>query len=412
MSAFKSTIFNNEPDLSEINRGVELLQHRIVLPSGNVLSQAGTSDLANDTFSFEVKPPAGYYFLPGSLQFRCEILLKAGNSGNAPSANADTCLAMGAPHALFSRVEHIFGGTVLLNDGSPYQSAMIQHFRGASKLEDNSVQTDGYWVDQRYARKQHTGFGAVTPFGQRIPLRWQPATPFFETGQALWCGGATHEFRLTGHNLWRSRILDSNIANCLGNTADTIRVEIYNLAFHAVFAKMDKEYGPERILPRHVNYKQDYASVITVPSGLVVEPTTVDKTFTVQAPGFVTQIYCWLQEDDRGGTAAGATPFKPLHFFDGHMGSSIKHRNRTRWRSAADDPLHRRVSTGRRMRGEEAYNDLIDALCAVPRLSHRVCGLVARIRTRLVTILFMATTRRARGTCTASGSSSPSYRPQ
>jgi hypothetical protein len=35
-------------------------------------------------------------------------------------------------------------------------------------------------------------------------------------------------------------------------------------------------------MPRHVNFKQDYANTITVHSPLVVEATTVDKTFTVQ----------------------------------------------------------------------------------------------------------------------------------
>jgi hypothetical protein len=63
---------------------------------------------------------------------------------------------MGAPHALFARVEHTFGGTSLLNDGHPYQTAMIQHFKSANTLEDNSVQTDGYWVDSRATRIQHT----------------------------------------------------------------------------------------------------------------------------------------------------------------------------------------------------------------------------------------------------------------
>jgi hypothetical protein len=181
MSAFSSTIFNNEPQVSDINRGVAQLQNRIVYPSGNALSPAGTDDLANNTYSFEVKPPAGYYFLPGSSQFRCEILLKAGNALTAPSAAADTCLAMGAPHALWGRVEHTFGGTSLLNDGQSYQSALIQHFKSAIPLEDNTIQTDGYWVDSRASRKQHTGFGA---FAQRIAVRWQPATPFFETGRS------------------------------------------------------------------------------------------------------------------------------------------------------------------------------------------------------------------------------------
>jgi hypothetical protein len=198
MSAFSSTIFSNEPILAEINRDVEQLQTRIVYPTGNPLSPAGDTEIGNGEYSFEVKPPAGYYFLPGSSQFRCELLLRSGNANTAPTAVSDRCLIMGAPHALFARVEHTFGGTPLLNDGHPYQTALIQHFKSANKLEDNSVQTDGYWVDSRATRIQHTGLGA---FGQRIPLRWQPATPFFETGQALWCGGATHEFKLTGHQL-------------------------------------------------------------------------------------------------------------------------------------------------------------------------------------------------------------------
>jgi hypothetical protein len=227
MSAFSSTIFNNAPLVSDINRGVEQLQTRIVYPTGNALSPAGTDDLANNTYSFDVKPPAGYYFLPGSSQFRCEVLLKAGNALTAPSATANTCLAMGAPHSLWGRVEHTFGGTMLLNDGQCYQSALIQHFKSANTLEDNSIQTDGYWVDSRASRKQHTGFGA---YAQRVPLRWQPATPFFETGQALWCGGATHEFRLTGHNAWKSRILDTG-GGALGLGADDVRVEIFSLAF-------------------------------------------------------------------------------------------------------------------------------------------------------------------------------------
>jgi hypothetical protein len=310
MSSFSSTIFSSEPILAEINRGVDKLQNRTIYPTGNPLSPAGDTDISNCEYSFEVKPPAGYYFLPSASQFRCEVLLRSGNADTAPSATTNTCLIVGAPHALFGRVVHTFGGTPLLNDGHPYQTAMIQHFKGANKVEDNSVQTDGYWVDSRATRKQHTGFGA---FGQRIPLRWQPATPFFETGQALWCGGGTHNFKLTGHRMWRSRILDTDIDNCIGLGGDEVRVGIYNLAFHAVFAKMDKAYGPETVMPRHVNYKQDYANTITVHSPLVVEATTVDKTFTVQLPGSVTQVYCWLQEDAQSGTVgrhtAEAAPF-------------------------------------------------------------------------------------------------------
>jgi hypothetical protein len=268
-------------------------------------------------------------------------------------------LAMGAPHALWGRVEHTFGGTMLLNDGQSYQSALIQHFKSANTLEDNSIQTDGYWVNQRASRIQHTGLGA---YAQRVPLRWQPATPFFETGQALWCGGATHEFRLTGHNAWKSRILDTGVADVLGTGVDNVRVEIYNLAFHAVFAKMDPQYGPSTLLPRHVNYSQEYANMITVPGGLVVEATTVDKTFTVQVPGSVTQIYCWLQEDARGA----ATRFKPLHFFDTYVAANaitsigIEHDGVQQ----PTIPYIVAMNPAARMRGEEAYNDLIDALGA------------------------------------------------
>jgi hypothetical protein len=198
MSAFSTTIFNNAPMMSEINRGVEKLQTRIIYPTGNPLSPAGDTEIANMEFSFEVRPPNGYYFVPGASQWRCELLLRAGNADTGPTPAADTCLIMGAPHALFGRIEHTQGGTLLHNDGNPYQSALIQHFKSANPAEDNSIQTDGYWVDSRYTRTQHTGSGG---FGQRIPLRWQPATPFFETGQAIWCGKGTHEFKFTGHQL-------------------------------------------------------------------------------------------------------------------------------------------------------------------------------------------------------------------
>jgi hypothetical protein len=369
MSSFSTTIFNNAPIISDINRGVEKLQTHIVYPTGNPLSPAGNTDISNQEYQFEVKPPAGFYFVPGASQFRVEVQLRHGNLDLAPTAVADTCLAMGAPHALFGRVEHTYGGTLLLNDGHPYQTAMIQHFKSANQLEDNSVQTDGYWVDSRHTRLQHTGVGA---YGQRIPLRWQPATPFFETGQALWCGGGTHEFKFTGHNLWRSRILDTSTANCFGHADDQVRVGIFNLAFHAVFAKMDPQYAtmvdgkPATIMPRHVNYSQDYANTITVHAPQVVEAATVDKTFTIRLPGSVTQMYCWLQEDERSGTAAGATANKPLHFFDAHAaGSSI-----TAISVEHDGiqlptvPYILAIDPAARLRGEDAYNDLIDALGA------------------------------------------------
>jgi hypothetical protein len=57
MSAFSSTIFNNEPILAEINRGVEKLQTRIVYPTGNPLSPAGDTEIGNGEYSFEAKPP-------------------------------------------------------------------------------------------------------------------------------------------------------------------------------------------------------------------------------------------------------------------------------------------------------------------------------------------------------------------
>jgi hypothetical protein len=366
MSAFSTTVFNNAPMLSEINRGVQQLQTKIIYPTGNPLSPAGDTDLANQEYSFEVRPPAGYYLLPGSSQFRCEVLMRNGDSDLGPTDAANTCLIMGAPHALWGRVEHTFGGTSLLNDGMPYQSAIIQHLKSANQLEDNTVHTDGYWVDSRRTRRQHTGTGV---FAQRVPLRWQPATPFFETGQALWCGGGSHELKLTGHQLWRSRIMDAGIANANGLANNDVRVGIFDLAFHAVFAKMDPQYGPQidgkpaTILPRHVNYTQDYANTITV-SSHVLEAATVDKTFTVQLPGSVTQIYCWLQEDERSGTVAGGTLNKPLHFFDGHAaGSSI-----TGIRVEHDGvqmpslPYNIALDPAVRMRGEAAYNDLIEAL--------------------------------------------------
>jgi hypothetical protein len=266
---------------------------------------------------------------------------------------------MGAPHALWGRVEHTFGGTMLLNDGQSYQSALIQHFKSANTLEDNSIQTDGYWVDSRASRKQHTGYGA---FAQRIALRWQPATPFFETRQALWSGGATHEFRLTGHNAWKNRILDTG-GGALGVGANDVRVEIFNLAFHAVFAKMDPDYGPEKVLPRHVNYKQDYANMITVPGGLVVERGHHRRQDVHgQVPGSVTQIYCWLQEDARGA----ATAFTPIHLFDTYVAANaitslgIEHDGVQQ----PTIPYIVAMNPAARMRGEEAYNDLIDTLGA------------------------------------------------
>jgi hypothetical protein len=244
MSAFSSTIFSNAPILAEINRGVETLLTRPIYPMGNLLSPVGDTDISNQEYQFEVRPPTGYYLLPGTSQFRCEVLLRNGDTDAGPTAGANTCLIMGAPHALFARVVHTFGGTSLLNDGHSYQTAMIQHFKSANKLEDNSVQTDGYWVDSRATRKQHTGSGA---FGQRIPLRWQPATPFFETGQALWSGGGTYEFKPTGHQLWRSRILDTDIDNRIGVANNEVRVGIYHLTFNAVFAKLDKRLRARNI---------------------------------------------------------------------------------------------------------------------------------------------------------------------
>jgi hypothetical protein len=90
----------------------------------------------------------------------------------------------------------------------------------------------------------------------------------------------------------------------------------------------------------------------------------VDKTFTVQLPGSVTQIYCWLQEDARSGTAAGGTEDKPLHFFDGHSAAksvtaiSIEHDGV----QLPTIPYIVALDPAACMRGEEAYNDLIEAL--------------------------------------------------
>jgi hypothetical protein len=84
MSSFATTIFNNEPMMSEINRGVEKLQTRIIYPMGNPLSPAGDTEIANAEYSFEVKPPNGFYYVPGASQWRCELLLQAGNAATGP----------------------------------------------------------------------------------------------------------------------------------------------------------------------------------------------------------------------------------------------------------------------------------------------------------------------------------------
>jgi hypothetical protein len=78
----------------------------------------------------------------------------------------------------------------------------------------------------------------------------------------------------------------------------------------------------------------------------------------------VTQIYCWTQEDERSGTVTGGTANKPLHFFDGHDGDnsltsiSITHDGV----QLPTIPYIIQLDPAARLRGEEAYNDLMDCL--------------------------------------------------
>jgi hypothetical protein len=80
----------------------------------------------------------------------------------------------------------------------------------------------------------------------------------------------------------------------------------------------------------------------------------------------VTQVYCWLQEDARNGTAAGAVEDKPLHFFDSYSAInsvtaiSIEHEGV----QLPTIPYVVATNPAARLRGEAAYNDLVDTLGA------------------------------------------------
>ena len=361
MAAMNGTIFSQKTTLGDINMGVEHMLKTTVYPSGIRTSDTTPAIMeSGTTHSFEIDAPAGYWFLPGESSFYCEVLLK--KPGANENALKNVCLAMGAPHSMWSQVTHEFGGTQLLNDTQPYDSAWLKHLQTAKKGLDNTI-GDGFWIDAREKRKYLTTLGeaANAGFAQRVALRWLPTTPFFEATNAMWLGGTSHNFSLQVHPNWATRMVDLAEVAALGTDYS---VDVFNLTFQAVFVKPLPEAVPRPLRPSHVNAELDYASSIYIdkPKDLTTETATYDLSF----PGSATAVFVWLRTADHDASTAN----KPIHFADASINTgtvaadssittiSIEHEGVTQ----PVKPYKLRLDPAARLEGEVAYNDLIDAL--------------------------------------------------